>query len=201
MGRIGKEILFLWDNDNHENLSGNPPYSQSATIYNTTLTGFTSGAQTLFPPTLAAFDTRKLYPTVSQYSLTVEKQLPGSTAVAAGTVNVNTVRPYEGYAAINYDVRSASANYNSLQADARRHFRSGFLFEAAYIYLRSPGSQVGQSQFVNENGPTAYDRPPSNLFNHPVFNGVGTTVGAATFGKIASALDPRNIAFKLKFSF
>jgi hypothetical protein len=40
-----------------------------------------------------------------------------------------------------------------------------------------------------------------NLFNHPSFHGVGTTVGAATFGKITSVLDPRNIAFKLKFSF
>ena len=357
--RGGYGIFYHWDNDNHENLSGNPPYSQSATIYNTTLTGFASGAQTLFPPTLAAFDTRKLYPTVTQYSLTVEKQLPGSAvlslsyvgntarhldqtpninqaqpnaAVAGGTLNVNTVRPYKGYAAINYDVRSASANYNSLQVDARRHFKNGFLFEGAYTYSRSLGSQVGQSQFINEEGPTAYDRPHSltinyvydlpffhgsrslaantlggwevsgvstfqsgtpvtatisadragvgntgqrpnitgrvtyqrgninnyfstanfsqpalgtfgnlglntirqpglnstqfnlskkatfhligdtpvtakfegeffNLFNHPAFNGVGTTVGAATFGKITSALDPRNIAFKLKFSF
>ncbi|GGG75061.1 hypothetical protein GCM10011585_17280 [Edaphobacter dinghuensis] len=357
--RGGYGIFYHWDNDNHESLSGNPPYSQSATIYNTTLTGFASDAQTLFPPTLAAFDTRKLYPTVSQYSLTIERQLPGSTvlsvsyvgntarhldqtpninqaqpnaAVAAGTVNVNTVRPYKGYAAINYDVRSASANYNSVQVDARRHFKNGFLFEAAYTYSRSLGSQVGQNQFANENGPTAYDRPQSftinyvydlpffhgsrsleaytlggwevsgvstfqsgtpvtatisadragvgntgerpnitgsviyqhgninnyfstanfsqpalgtfgdlgfntirqpglnstqfnlskkatfnligdtpvtakfegeffNLFNHPAFNGVGTTVGAATFGKITSALDPRNIAFKVKFSF
>ena len=357
--RGGYGIFYHWDNDNHESLSGNPPFSQSATIYNTTLTGFASGAQTLFPPTLAAFDTRKLYPTVTQYSLTVERQLPGSTvlsvsyvgnsaihldqtpninqsqpnaAVAAGTVNVNTVRPYKGYAAINYDLRSASASYNSVQIDARRSFKSGFLFGAAYTYSRSLGSQVGQNQFVNEKGPTAYDRPQSltidyiydlpffrgsrslpadvlggwevsgvstfqggtpvtatisadragvgntgqrpditgpvtyqhgninnyfstasftqpalgtfgdlglntirqpglnstqfnlakkatfhiigdtpviakfegeffNLFNHPAFNGVGTTVGSATFGKINSALDPRNIAFKLKFSY
>lgn len=40
-----------------------------------------------------------------------------------------------------------------------------------------------------------------NLFNHPGFNGLGTTVGSATFGKITSALDPRNIAFKVKISF
>jgi len=357
--RGGYGLFYHWDNDNHENLSGNPPFAQSATIYNTTLTGFAAGAQTLFPPTLAAFDTRKLYPTVTQYSLTLEKQLPGSTvlsvsyvgnsarhldqtpninqaqpnaAVAAGTVNVNTVRPYKGYAAINYDVRSASASYNSLQVDARRRFKNGFLFEAAYTYSRSLGSQVGQNQFVNEKGPTTYDRPQSftinyvydlpffrggrglraytlggwevsgvstfqggtpvtltiaadragvgntgqrpnvtgpvtyqhgninnyfstanftqpalgtfgnlglntirqpglnstqfnlskkatfrligdlpvtakfegeffNLFNHPAFNGLGTTVGAATFGKITSALDPRNIVFKAKFSF
>ncbi len=357
--RGGYGLFYHWDNDNHESLSANPPFAQSATIYNTTLTGFASGSQTLFPPTLAAFDTRKLYPMVTQYSLTIEKQLPGSTvlsvsyvgnsarhldqtpninqpqpnaAVAAGTVNANTVRPYKGYAAINYDVRSASASYNSLQIDARRRFKNGFLFEAAYTYSRSLGSQVGQNQFVNEKGPTAYDRPQSftlnyvydlpffrgrrdltayalggwevsgvstfqggtpvtvtiaadragvgntgqrpnvtgpvtyqhgninsyfstgnftqpalgtfgnlglntirqpglnstqfnlskkatfrlvgdtpitakfegeffNLFNHPAFNGLGTTVGTATFGKITSALDPRNVVFRLKFSF
>ncbi|RZU41292.1 TonB-dependent receptor [Edaphobacter modestus] len=357
--RGGYGLFYHWDNDNHESLSANPPFAQSATIYNTTLTGFASGSQTLFPPTLAAFDTRKLYPMVTQYSLTMEKQLPGSTvlsvsyvgnsarhldqtpninqpqpnaAVAAGTVNANTVRPYKGYAAINYDVRSASASYNSLQIDARRRFKNGFLFEAAYTYSRSLGSQVGQNQFVNEKGPTAYDRPQSftlnyvydlpffrgrrdltayalggwevsgvstfqggtpvtvtiaadragvgntgqrpnatgpvtyqhgninsyfstgnftqpalgtfgnlglntirqpglnstqfnlskkatfrlvgdtpitakfegeffNLFNHPAFNGLGTTVGTATFGKITSALDPRNVVFRLKFSF
>jgi len=245
-------------------------------------------------------------------------------------VNVNTVRPCKGYAAINYDVRSASASFNSLQVDARRRFKNGFLFEAAYTYSRSLGLQVGQNQFVNEKGPTAYNRPQSftvnyiydlpffrgshslaaytvggwevcgvstfqsgtpvtatisadragvgntgqrpnvtgpvtyqhgninsyfstanfsqpaletfgnlglktirqpglnstqfglskkatfrlvgdthviatfeceffNLFNHPAFNGIGTTVGAATFGKITSALDPRNVVFKLKF--
>ena len=40
-----------------------------------------------------------------------------------------------------------------------------------------------------------------NLFNHPAYNGIGTTYGSAAFGTINSALDPRNINFKLKFSF
>ncbi|MDE1160405.1 MAG: carboxypeptidase regulatory-like domain-containing protein [Acidobacteriaceae bacterium] len=357
--RGGYGIFYHWDNDNHENLSANTPFSQSATIYNTTLTGFTNGTQTLFPPTIAAFDTRKLYPTVSQYSLTVERQLPFATvatlsyvgntarhldqtpninqaapnaAVAAGTVNVNTVRPYKGYAAINYDVRSASANYNSLQSSIRHRFQNGLFFEASYTWSKSLGALVGQNQFVNESGPTSYDRRHSftanyiydlpffrgrrdllayalggwevsgvtslqsglpvtatisadragvgntsqrpnvagtvtykhgnvnnyfsttnftqptlgtfgnlglntirlpgldstqfsvakkgsfnitsqhvvtakfeaqlfNAFNHPSFNGAGTTVGATTFGTLTSALDPRNITFRLKFSF
>jgi hypothetical protein len=142
----------------------------------------TTGAKALFPPTIAAFDPRKLYSTVNQYSLTIEKQLRYSTvlvvsyvgkaafhldqtpninqaqpnaAVAVGTVNVNTVRPYLGYAAINYDVRSASASYNGLQVGARRRFKNGFLFELAYTYSGSLGAQVGQSQIFNEYGVTA----------------------------------------------
>jgi hypothetical protein len=261
----------------------------------------------------------------------INQALPNA-GVATGTVNVNTVRPYRGYAAINYDIRSASANYNALQATVRRRFQNGLLFEAAYTWSKSMGRQVGQNQFATEAGPTAYDRrhiftvnyvydlplfrgrsdllaytlggwevsgvstfqggmpvtptistdragvgntgqrPDTtssitykhgnvndyfstssfalpalgtfgntglntvrlpglnrtqfslakkatfhvasehtvtttfqaqffNLFNHSSFNGVGTTYGAATFGKITSALDPRNIAFRLKFSF
>jgi hypothetical protein len=40
-----------------------------------------------------------------------------------------------------------------------------------------------------------------NLFNDPAFNGLGTTIGSPTFGKITSALDPHNIEFKLIFLF
>lgn len=357
--RGGYGIFYHWDNDNQESLSSNPPFSKSATIYSTTLSEFASGKQTSFPPTIAAFDTHKLYPAVQQYSLTVEKQILFSTvlsvsyvgntaahldqtpninqarpniAVANGTTNVNTVRPYAGYSAINYDIRSASANYNALQTEARRQFKNGFLFEAAYTYSKAMGSQVGQNQFVNEDSPTSYDRThiltvnyvyklpflrnehtlpavllggwevsgvstfqsgmpttatistdragvgntgqrpdvvgpykihpgnvnayfntaafalPTlgtfgnegldvirlpgldstqlnisksqtfrsfgqkvitakfeaeffNLFNHPSFNGLGTTFGSPAFGTITSALDPRNVDFKLKFSF
>jgi hypothetical protein len=48
---------------------------------------------------------------------------------------------------------------------------------------------------------TAFQAQFFNLFNHSSFNGVGTTYGAVTFGKITAALEPRNIAFRLKFSF
>lgn len=357
--RGGYGILTHWDNDDQESLGENPPFSQSATIYNTTLNGFPSGTQTKFPPTLYAFNTTKLYPMIQQWSLTVEHQLPFSTvlsvsyvgntavhldqtpninqiqpnvAVAQGTVNVNTIRPYLGYAAINYDNRSASANYNGLQTEARHQFHNGLLFQVAYTYSKALGIQVGQDQFVNERGPTAYDRThvltlnyvyqlpfyrgeqglpaailggwevsgistfesglpttatistdragvgntgqrpdvvgpikthpgnvnayfdtsafalPAlgtfgnegldvirlpgidltnftlvknqnfhffgqkpvnarfeaeffNIFNHPSFNALGTTFGSPAFGTITSALDPRNVAFKLKFSF
>ena len=40
-----------------------------------------------------------------------------------------------------------------------------------------------------------------NIFNHANFNGLGTVYGAATFGKLTSALDPREIQFRLKLSF
>jgi hypothetical protein len=40
-----------------------------------------------------------------------------------------------------------------------------------------------------------------NIVNHANFNGVGLSFGSAAFGTLTSALDPRNIQFRLKASF
>ncbi|MEP7361645.1 MAG: carboxypeptidase-like regulatory domain-containing protein [Acidobacteriota bacterium] len=40
-----------------------------------------------------------------------------------------------------------------------------------------------------------------NLFNHAQFEGVGTAMGAATFGVVTDARDPRTIQLRLKMSF
>jgi hypothetical protein len=352
--RGGYGIFYHWDNDNHENGSMNPPFSTSGTAFGVSLSSFGNTATTSFPPTLNVWDPYKLYATIMQYSVTVEQQLGFATTMsisyagnqgrhldqtpnlnqlqpgqlpASGT-NVNYLRPYKGYAAVNYDVRSASANYNALQANLRRRFQGGFSFAVAYTWSKAEAIQIGQSQFFNERGLTTYDRPniltinyvwaptyfahgnltervllngwelsgistfqsglpftassstdvahvgntgqrPNrtvtpitynhrsltnyfstasftaatpgtfgterpgdirgpgidlwqlnvsrnvaiehvtmkfeaqmfNIFNHANFNGVGTTYGSAAFGTLNSALDPRNVQFRLKFSF
>ena len=352
--RGGFGIFYHWDNDNHESGSQNPPFSTSGTAYSVGLSDLGATAATHFPPTLNVWDPRKLYAGIMQYSLTVEQQLPFATVFsvsyagnqgrhldqtpnvnqlqpgqlpASGT-NVNFLRPYLGYAAVNYDVRSASANYNALQVNLRRRFEDGFSFAVAYTWSKAEQIQIGQSQFFNERGLTPYDRtniltvnyvwaptyfadgnlaervllkgwelsgisnfegglpftaasstdvarvgntgqrpnrtstPLSynsrsvgnyfstasftaatpgtfgtervddirgpgldlwqmnvarniplervtmkfeaqmfNLFNHANFNGVGTTFGSAAFGTLTSALDPRSVQFRLKFSF
>ena len=40
-----------------------------------------------------------------------------------------------------------------------------------------------------------------NLFNHTQFSGVGTSVGAGTFGQVVSARDPRIVQFGLRLAF
>lgn len=190
--RGGYGIFYHWDNDNHENSSQNPPFSTSGTAYGVSLSSFGNTATTSFPPTLNVWDPRKLYATIMQYSLTVEQQLPFATTFsvsyvgnqgrhldqtpninqlqpgqlpASGT-NVNYLRPYKGYAAINYDVRSASANYNALQANLRRRFQGGFSFAAAYTWSKAETIQIGQSQFFNERGLTPYDRTNMVTLNY-----------------------------------
>jgi hypothetical protein len=40
-----------------------------------------------------------------------------------------------------------------------------------------------------------------NLFNHTNFNGVGTTLGSATYGRVLSTRDPRIMQLALRFAF
>ena len=136
--RGGYGIFYHWDNTNQENLRTNPPFTSSVSIFNTFLSNPAGGTQRIFPPNLQAFDANYLYPTVHQWSFGVQRQLPGdmllsvtyagnhavhldqqpnlnqpqpNLAVAQGTVNVNTVRPYLGYGNITYDERNGSASY------------------------------------------------------------------------------------------
>ena len=363
--RGGYGIFYTWDNDTIQSTIKNPPFSTSALLNSAkgsplTLESFAGTSTTSPAPALNVFDTRKLYPMIEQYSLTAAHQFPFSTTLSLSYignsarhldqepninqpkpgsvphgVNLNAARPYLGYSSITYDVRSASANYNSMQVDLRRRFHKDLQYGAAYTWSHAFGQQVGQNQYFNENGPTAYDRrqvltinylysepffkngtlaekvllagwemagittfqggipftadlsadpagvgsspgsgvgdqserpnqiarlvyrPRSvaayfnksaflqqttatfgnesygairgpgldlwqvnisknatfehltvkfegeffNVFNHANFNGLGTTYGAATFGTITSALDPRQIKFKLKVSF
>ncbi len=190
--RGGYGIFYHWDNSNQESLAENPPFSQGVTIFGTTLSNPTQGTRALLPANLQAFDYHYLYPMVQQWSLSVERDLGlgtvlsvayvGNHAVhldqtininqprpgAAATKNTNTVRPYLGYGNINFDERSASANYNSLQVDARRRFTRGLAFEAAYTWSKAMAIQAGQDKLLqkNERGLADLDRTHVLTFNY-----------------------------------
>ncbi|PYT79375.1 MAG: hypothetical protein DMG40_16490 [Acidobacteria bacterium] len=193
--RGGYGIFYHWDNDSQENLSQNPPFSNSASIFNTGLSNPAGGTAALFPPNLTTEDVRFLYPMVQQYSVTLERAVPGATVisigyvgnravhldqsfnlnqpqpnvpVASGQVNINTIRPYLGYGTITYDTRNASARYNALQVDIRRQFAQGLMFEMAYTQSRSLCWQVGQNTLKqqNEQARCDLDQPYSFAFNY-----------------------------------
>jgi hypothetical protein len=54
--------------------------------------------------------------------------------VLAGTANVNQVRPYPGYAAINQYYNGGNSNYNALQASLRTEEYHGLTLQASYTY-------------------------------------------------------------------
>lgn len=193
--RGGYGIFYHWDNDAQENLSQNPPFSKSASIFSTSLSNPAQGVAADFPPNLNTEAIPFVYPMVQQYSLSVEREIPfnnvlsvayvgnhavhldqafninqpqPNTAVATGAANINTVRPYLGYGNINYDIRNATARYNSLQLDLRRHFSRGLMFEVAYTRSRSQCWQVGQNTLFqqHEEGPCGLDQPQNFSVNY-----------------------------------
>jgi hypothetical protein len=193
--RGGYGIFYHWDNNNQENLRFNPPFTNSANISNTTLSNPAGGVNRIFPANLQAFDARYFYPTVQQWSFSVQRELPGAVrlsvayvgnhaihldqainlnqpasniGVANGSINVNTVRPFLGYGTISYDDRSASARYNGLQISAYRRFDNGFLFQTSYTYSKAQATGVGQAGFaqINETGLTNMDQTNNLTVNY-----------------------------------
>jgi len=57
--------------------------------------------------------------------------------VYAGTIGVNSIRPYLGFSAINYAENSTSGNYHSLQASLRTDNYHGFTFQGAYTWAHT----------------------------------------------------------------
>jgi hypothetical protein len=222
--RGGYGIFYHWDNTNQENLRTNPPFTTSVSIFNTFLSNPAGGTARIFPPNLQAFDANYLYPSVQQWSFGVQRQLPGemllsvayagnhavhldqqpnlnqpqpNLAVAQGTVNINTARPYLGYGNITYDERNASASYNALQTSLGRRMSSGLFLQASYSWSKSIVFNAGLNPFVqpNEEGLNSYDQPHNFTFSyvydfptlqsggafvHAVLNGWETS-GNATF--------------------
>lgn len=192
--RGGYGIFYHWDNSNQEGLRNNPPFSSSANISNTTLSNPAGGANRVFPANLAAFDPNTLYPNVQQWSLSVQRELPGQVVLSAsyvgnhavhldqspnlnqpqpnllvanGSVNVNTVRPYLGYGNIAWDERNAAARYSALQLSANRRFTNHLSFQASYTFSRSIAIAAGQNPFVqpNEEGLSNLDQTHNLTLN------------------------------------
>ena len=192
--RGGYGIFYHWDGDNDESMSQNPPFSSSASIFNTHLSSFSTGTGATFPPGLTAEDINSLYPMVQQWSFTVEREIPSNTVLSIayvgnrashldqsfninqpqpnllvpGGTNLSTIVPYLGYGSISFDDRNAAALYNSLQFDARHRVGHGLTFEAGYTWSRSLCWQVGQNTLTqqNEEGLCSLNRTNNFTFSY-----------------------------------
>jgi hypothetical protein len=176
--RGGYGIFYSWDNDSQTALQTNPPYTTSVNISNPSLDNPGGGINRLFPANLTTVAPNFLYPTVQQWSLSIQRVLPGqsvlsvsyvgnhathedqtinlnqpqpSIGVANGSVNVNTVRPYPGYGNITWDARGASARYNALQASMNRRFENGLTFQVSYTWSKSMVIGAGQNIALQPN--------------------------------------------------
>lgn len=139
------------------NVAPNPPFSNNASIYNTSFSSPGGAAGTIFPAGLQAYDPRYLQPYTQQWSFGVQRQLESRIMASLtyvgskGThqdinVNINQPfapvtsgplnlgRPYLGFANINWYQNAVNTTYNSLQASVRFTGWRGLTAGMSYTY-------------------------------------------------------------------
>jgi hypothetical protein len=87
---------------------------------------------------------------------------PRRADVRAGTIGVNTIRPYPGFSSITYAENSTSGNYHSLQVNLRMDNYHGFTFQSAYTWSHAIDVVSGDFNGTNNPYDLRYDRGPSD---------------------------------------
>ncbi|MSV27888.1 MAG: carboxypeptidase regulatory-like domain-containing protein [Bryobacterales bacterium] len=117
-----------------------------------------------FPFFIRAFEKGAKYPTAYSYSISVQREIPGSILVEAAYVgktgvnqerirnvnqlltgatyanpgiNATALRPYHGLGQIDMTSRDGHTSYQSLQLSLDRRFRSGLGFGLSYTFSKS----------------------------------------------------------------
>src|SRR5215813_4891712 len=146
-----------------QNAFTDPKANQRVGIDNATLSNPAGGAPNtaILPLGLTATGDPFEVPTVLQWSLGIQRELTKNTFVevtyagshgyhllhqfqlnqprplAAAGGGLNFVRPYIGFAGINVRETTANSTYNSLQANFRKRFSQGLLFNASYTFAKT----------------------------------------------------------------
>ena len=100
----------------------------------------------------------------------INQPQPGT--VVSGT-NVNYVRPYRGFAAIQMEESVATSTYNGLQVTWNRRFNNGFSFGSSYTLSKSLDSGSNYRDIVPDTynasnmwGPSEFDSRHVVVFNY-----------------------------------
>jgi Carboxypeptidase regulatory-like domain len=92
----------------------------------------------------------------------------------AGTVNINTIRPFPGYSDITFFTYGNESNYHSLQVSFQRRFEQGFALQGQYTRQQTIGNTAGNRDARHQNnyrpeldrGLFVFDRPHSFTVNY-----------------------------------
>ncbi len=94
------------------------------------------------------------------FYLDINQPAPNA-GVVAGTVALDSVRPFYGFGAIQATAFGINSRYNALQAQVRKSLSNGLFFQAAYTlskFTRS-GGNTDALNLAYDAGRSAYDRP------------------------------------------
>jgi len=196
---------------------GNSPFQPFVTVNNVSVDnpGKSLVSGTAASITVTTLNPNLKQPVAWNWNLTVERELPLHSTlsvayvahrgyhawdvydinqVQAGTlqanpgVNVNVLRPFKGYAAIQEEESVVNSMYNGLQIAWNRRFDSGFAFGVTYTYSKSMDNSSNYRDIVPDTyntsnlwGPSEYDTRHIAIINYlyqlPFFKNGGTLAG------------------------
>jgi Carboxypeptidase regulatory-like domain/TonB-dependent Receptor Plug Domain/TonB dependent receptor len=152
--------------------AANPPFDQSATIFDGNIDSPTGGTQRTFPPNIAGIRSEMPTPRITSFNLGVQRQVLAGTILhvnyvgtlgdnltrtvnlnqlragtrlnpPASTTNVNALRPYPGYGNITITENGDESSYHSLQVSLTRRLQAGIEFGANYTWSKSIDTSSG----------------------------------------------------------
>ena len=161
--------------------ASNPPFSDSANLFDGNIDNPVGGATRRFPRDLSAISLDPSIPSVISFNLGVQQELHGNMIVEAGylgtlgrhlmrtvninqlpvgtrlklenrTANTNALRPYLGYGNINLQENGDTSNYHSLQVSLNRRMQKGLAFSLNYTFSRTLESSGGSFQNIYDIG-------------------------------------------------
>lgn len=185
-GGVGRFLTRLGVSDSVF-LGGNPPFQPTASVSFGNVDAPGGAAGVAFPLTITTQDRNFRAPEAWTWNLTFEREIGWNTTVEVGYVgrrglfgqrerninqlpvgtrflpqnagiNVDTLRPYKGFAVIRTTGNEANSLYNGLQFNVNRRFSKGLGVGMAYTYSKVYDSGSGQRDVI----PDAYDA--SNLW-------------------------------------
>jgi Carboxypeptidase regulatory-like domain/TonB-dependent Receptor Plug Domain len=181
---------------------GNSPFQPFVTVNNVSVdnpgAALTSG--TAAPLTITTLNPNLKPPTAWNWNVTVERQLPSNSVLSVAYVahrglhawqtydinqptqgalqanpgvNVNYLRPYKGFAAIQEEESTVNSTYNSFQLSWNRRFVNGFMFGFSYTYSKSMDNGSNYRDIVPDTyntsnlwGPSEYDTRHIGIINY-----------------------------------
>lgn len=100
-------------------------------------------------------------------------QVPAGTLQANPGVNINQLRPYKGFAAIQEEESVVNSMYNGLQITWNRRFTAGSMFGVSYTFSKSMDNSSNYRDIVPDTyntsnlwGPSEYDERHIAIINY-----------------------------------
>jgi Carboxypeptidase regulatory-like domain/TonB-dependent Receptor Plug Domain len=152
--------------------AANPPFDESAAIFDGNIDNPTGGTQRVFPPNIAGIQDRMPTPRITTFNLGVQHEILAGTILhanyvgtlgdsltrtvnvnqlragtrlnpPASTTNVNALRPYPGYGNITITENADESSYHSLQLSLTRRLLAGLEFGANYTFSKTLDTSSG----------------------------------------------------------